>query len=149
MANSPHEAELPIVIGVRRSWPVRASLTAVSLVAVVLAVVAVTRFALFHLSLPPRGMLADWIGLVLLALVMWWPATKVGNSRREVLFLLIPFYNVFMTAEIIWRLLYLPYADWWPHPADAAKWQQVPHPTMPGKTLFVSVERTAPERARS
>jgi hypothetical protein len=75
---------------------------------------------------------------------MWAPSTRVGNRRRDVVFLLIPLYNVYLTAEIIWRLLYLPFADWPPRPQDVANWRQVPHPTRPGKLLFVPVEQARP-----
>lgn len=129
--------------GTPRSQATRVALTVVMVAAVVLATTATTRLTLGALSLPARGMLADWAQVVLLATVMWWPVTRVGYRRRDILLLLIPYAYLFLTARICWRLCYLPFADWLPRPEDAVNWRQVPHPTRPGELLFARIERDA------
>jgi hypothetical protein len=135
----PPEAQNRLAGGVPRSQVARVALTVTTVVTAILATTAATRLGLTALSLPPRGMLADWVQLGLMALIMWAPATRVGYRRRDILLLLIPFFGLYLTARICWRLCYLPFADWLPRPEDAVNWRQVPHPTRPGELLFARI----------
>jgi len=51
-----------------------------------------------------------------------WLARKVSYRWFDCLFVLIPFYGFFWTLRIMWRIAYLPFADWRPRPEEASSW---------------------------
>lgn len=127
--------------GTPRSVLVRTLLTAVIIGTLLVLANRAAEFALAALSLPTHGYLRDWGALGLLALTLFLPATRVGYRKRDFLLLLIPLYNYFLICRIVWRTVYLPFADWLPRDEDAANWRQVPHPRLPGELLYARVRR--------
>ncbi|MEU7820705.1 DUF2510 domain-containing protein [Catellatospora sp. NPDC049133] len=127
--------------GTPRSVLVRTLLTAAAIGTLLILANRAAEFVLAALSLPTRGYLRDWGALGLLALTLFLPATRAGYRKRDFLLLMIPLYSYFLICRIVWRISYLPFADWLPRDEDAANWRQVPHPTLPGELLFARVRR--------
>ncbi|BCJ71198.1 hypothetical protein CS0771_07420 [Catellatospora sp. IY07-71] len=145
---APAGRELPapdpstcVASGAPRSVLARTLLTMVMLGSLLILANRAAEFGLAALSLPTRGVLRDWGALGVLALALFLPAARVGYRKRDLLLLLIPFYSFFLACRIIWRIAYLPFADWLPREEDTANWRQVPHPTLPGELLYARVRR--------
>jgi hypothetical protein len=61
-------------------------------------------------------------GTLLLLAEYAWLARKVSYRWFDVLFAMIPFYGFFWMLRIMWRIAYLPFADWTPRPEEANNW---------------------------
>ncbi|MFD2077553.1 Protein of unknown function [Actinopolymorpha cephalotaxi] len=51
----------------------------------------------------------------------------VSYRRRDCFFVLIPFWNIFWTLRIAWRIAFLPCRDWKPRPDELKDLVPVPH----------------------
>jgi hypothetical protein len=64
-------------------------------------------------------------------------ASRVSYRPVDVLFMFIPFYNLYFQCRIAWRLAYLPYRDWEPRADEVDSWVPVRHPRRAGKPLYL------------
>ncbi|GAA1661029.1 DUF2510 domain-containing protein [Catellatospora bangladeshensis] len=137
----PPNPSAQVASGTPRSSIARILISAVILGSLTILANRAAQWGLAALSLPSHGVLRDWGALGLLALVLCLPAARVGYRKRDAMLLLIPFYSFFLACRIVWRIAYLPFADWLPREEDAANWRQVPHPTLPGELLYARIRR--------
>lgn len=93
--------------------------------------------------LPPFGL---FVGALLQIAVVAIVAPLVSYRRMDAFAMLIPFYNVYLSCRMAWRLAYLPYRDWEPRPDEAEAWQRLRHPGRPGELLYLSAAHGARDR---
>lgn len=65
------------------------------------------------------------VGTWLLLAEYAWLARKVSYRWFDCLFAMIPFYGIFWMLRIMWRIAYLPFADWTPRPEEASNWEAI------------------------
>jgi hypothetical protein len=65
------------------------------------------------------------VGTLLLLAEYAWLARKVSYRWFDFLFAMIPFYGFFWMLRIMWRIAYLPFADWTPRPEEASNWEPI------------------------
>jgi hypothetical protein len=70
-------------------------------------------------------------------------ATRVSYRSVDVVFMLIPFYNLYFQCRIAWRLAYLPYRDWEPRFSEADDWVPVRHPRHADTPLYLTRQQLA------
>lgn len=63
-------------------------------------------------------------GLLMLAIYSGL-AKKVSYRSFDCLMLLVPFYGLYWSFKIMWRVVFLPYRDWAPRSNEAASWVEV------------------------
>lgn len=68
-------------------------------------------------------------------------ATRVSYRSVDVVFMLIPFYNLYVQCRIAWRLAYLPYRDWEPRADEVESFVPVRHPRHADAPLYLSRQR--------
>jgi hypothetical protein len=87
------------------------------------------------------------IGLIvsvgLLLAIVPGTATRVSYRSVDVVFMLIPLYNLYFQCRIAWRLAYLPYRDWEPRFSEAEDWVQVRHPRHADTPLYLTRQQLA------
>ena len=62
------------------------------------------------------------LGTLLLLAEYAWLARKVSYRWFDCLFAMIPFYGLFWMLRIMWRIAYLPFADWTPRSEEISNW---------------------------
>ncbi|GAA1788269.1 hypothetical protein GCM10009682_08000 [Luedemannella flava] len=103
---------------------------------------AVLRDTLAAMSLdPPARISLGLANMLVPVLLLAFVTPLVSYRRRDALCALIPFYNIWFTARIAWRLAYLPYHDWLPRDDERADWQLVRHPADPARLAHVVIRR--------